>query len=302
MTLPSPLPNFLGIGAPRAGTTWLHRLLDDHPEVLMPSRRKELYFFDRHHERGLEWYADSFTVPADGVVPPRVGEVTPVYMYRPECRARIEALGTIDRFIVCLRNPVDLLWSGYRQNSAIYDFRGSLPEFMEVFPQVVDNGYYARALAPWFEQFGRDRFLLVRFDDLVRHPVETRTTVASFLDVDPERFPPDAGLSRVNQAEVPRFRRLYGLAKRSVTRLGRVDQTWVVDLAKKAGLKRLLVSGSRSGPPAPPPELLRSVAELYVQDLLELERLTGFDVRSWLPVDHGPGAEGAPDSSRGAVG
>jgi hypothetical protein len=224
MTTPSPLPNFLGIGAPRAGTTWLHEVLDSHPDVLMPSRRKELNFFSQDYERGLQWYVDSFQLPDGGAVPPRVGEITPMYMYRDHCRERIAELGTVDRFIVCLRNPVDLLWSGYKQNSAIFDFRGDLAEFMDAFPSVVDNGYYARALEPWIEEFSLERFIFVQFDDLKRDPVQTRAAVAKGLGVDPARYPDDAGLEPVNRAVRPRFGRLYSYAKRTVTRLHRADR------------------------------------------------------------------------------
>jgi len=38
-------PDFIGIGAQKAGTTWLHRNLTVHPEIFMP--RKEVHYFDR---------------------------------------------------------------------------------------------------------------------------------------------------------------------------------------------------------------------------------------------------------------
>ena len=54
------LPTFLGIGVQRAGTTWLHTLLNSHPDVYMPTHRKEIRFFDRYYERGLSWYEEFF--------------------------------------------------------------------------------------------------------------------------------------------------------------------------------------------------------------------------------------------------
>jgi hypothetical protein len=42
------LPNFIGIGAPRCGSTWLHELLQSHPQVYVPQRWKEVYFFDQN--------------------------------------------------------------------------------------------------------------------------------------------------------------------------------------------------------------------------------------------------------------
>jgi hypothetical protein len=38
-------PDFLGIGAQKAGTTWLHRSLQVHPQIWMPSL-KEIHYFD----------------------------------------------------------------------------------------------------------------------------------------------------------------------------------------------------------------------------------------------------------------
>ena len=57
------LPTFLGIGAPRAGTTWLNTLLSSHPDVYMPTRREEVRFFDRDYDFGLGWYESFFPPP-----------------------------------------------------------------------------------------------------------------------------------------------------------------------------------------------------------------------------------------------
>ena len=49
-------PTFLVIGAQRAGTTWLHLVLQSHPHIYMPKRRKEVHFFDWYYDRGVGWY------------------------------------------------------------------------------------------------------------------------------------------------------------------------------------------------------------------------------------------------------
>ena len=53
------LPNLLVIGASRAGTTWIDANLRRHPEVFMHAT-KELHFFDRHYDKGLEYYEKCF--------------------------------------------------------------------------------------------------------------------------------------------------------------------------------------------------------------------------------------------------
>lgn len=277
------LPSFLGIGAPRAGTTWLHDLLASHPQVRMPTLRKELNFFGRNYERGLDWYLSCFGEPS--VPPPRaIGEITPMYMYQEECLERVRSLGSVERFIVCLRDPVDLLWSHYRQQAAIHDFRGSLAEFMDTRPDAVANGLYARALRPWFDAFGLDRFLLLRFDEMTADVGRTEALLGSFLGIDPALFPPSAGTQPVNRSFSPRYRRAYRVAKRVADSLHRTDRSWIVDVAKRVGLAGALQRerAAANGPSAAQREAVRT---LYRHDLVELARLTGHDLRPWI---HGP--------------
>jgi hypothetical protein len=59
------LPDFIGIGAQKAGTTWLHRNLQAHPRIWMP-KEKELHYFDEKikQEGGL-WSRLSGGTPTD---------------------------------------------------------------------------------------------------------------------------------------------------------------------------------------------------------------------------------------------
>ena len=53
------LPDFILIGAARAGTTWISKNLGEHPEIFIP-RKKELHFFDSQYPKGLEFYESFF--------------------------------------------------------------------------------------------------------------------------------------------------------------------------------------------------------------------------------------------------
>ncbi|MEY2436768.1 MAG: hypothetical protein QOF97_1604, partial [Acidimicrobiaceae bacterium] len=77
MSTNRPLPDWLIIGAPKAGTTTLAAWLGEHPGAYV-SPVKEVSYFDLHHERGPDWYAGHFA----GAQPHQlVGEATPAYMY-----------------------------------------------------------------------------------------------------------------------------------------------------------------------------------------------------------------------------
>src|SRR4051812_6874199 len=52
------LPSFFVIGPPRTGTSWLHEVLSKRVSLSHPT--KETRFFDKHFDRGLEWYASHY--------------------------------------------------------------------------------------------------------------------------------------------------------------------------------------------------------------------------------------------------
>ena len=89
------LPTFLGIGAMRAGTTWLHDLLASHPDVFVPARRKEVNFFSFYYERGLSWYERFFPPESEAQNYRAIGEISPIYLYCDPCPERIASMSLI---------------------------------------------------------------------------------------------------------------------------------------------------------------------------------------------------------------
>ena len=67
-------PDFIGVGTQRSGTTWMQRLLRDHPRIVLPrDTRKEQHFFD--------WFGKAEMTDADVAryhdqFPRRPGEIT----------------------------------------------------------------------------------------------------------------------------------------------------------------------------------------------------------------------------------
>src|SRR5689334_22589981 len=89
------LPDFIAIGPPRTGTTWLYRALSGR--VGLPRDTKETDFFSDNYGRGIEWYLDFFRdCPAD--LP--IGEISPNYFAAPQAPDRIAA-SVPDCRIIC---------------------------------------------------------------------------------------------------------------------------------------------------------------------------------------------------------
>jgi hypothetical protein len=104
-----PLPAFVGLGAQKAGTTTLHALLSQHPQVHLPPQ-KELQFFSLHYAQGERWYRQQFSAAQRGQI---CGDITPYYLFHPWAPQRIAQLIPKARLIVLLRDPVERTLSHY---------------------------------------------------------------------------------------------------------------------------------------------------------------------------------------------
>ena len=86
------LPDYLIIGAQRAGTTSLHRYLVQHPGVRTMLRTKGVHFFDVNYGRGMGWYGSRFPTKLTAWYVARrhgtellTGEASPYYLFHPTC-------------------------------------------------------------------------------------------------------------------------------------------------------------------------------------------------------------------------
>jgi Sulfotransferase domain len=271
------LPTFLGIGVPRAGTTWLHTLLSDHPEVYLPSRRKEVRFFDRHHDQGPGWYEEFFCDPDEARRFTAIGEISPQYLYCEACPARISALLPTAKLLVMLRHPVDRAYSQFGFVIQRRDFRGTFEEFVATRPRALEMGFYSRYLEGYLRHFDRSKILPIVFEEAVSEHGGVRRDLAAFLGVSEELFP--GATERVNPSTVPRFRSLSSLAVKTGRRLRRHHLESLVDFAGRMGLRRLLTSGRRV--PRLDQGLKRELSQMYASEFEELERSWGVDLGRW---------------------
>jgi hypothetical protein len=274
-------PTFVGIGVPRAGTTWLHELLDAHPQVAVPTRRKEVHFFDVHFDRGIDWYEAFF--PRDPVASgcQAAGEITPHYLYHDQCPARIAELPSVRGLILMLRNPVERTFSHYIWRMRTAGYQGSFDQFLEDVPEAIPWGRYAENLRKYLPYFPLDRILILVHDRMFDDVPATRARIAEFLGVDVNGFPEGAGTDRVNPGSVPRFRTLSRIASKANLYLRRRDIDWLPGLAKKLGAKRLLRLEAKGPAPTLSPEWRSRLRDLFIGDIEDLETLAGLDLGAW---------------------
>lgn len=110
------IPNFFIIGAPKCGTTSLAAWLSDHPNICLSKTKEPHYFnFDcgMRRTRTLDQYADLFSDATES--DQAVGEATAIYLYSQKAVPAILAYAENPKFIVMLRNPIDMAPSLHQQ-------------------------------------------------------------------------------------------------------------------------------------------------------------------------------------------
>ena len=261
-------PDFLYIGIARAGSTWLFEMLRQHPDVFIPPA-KDLYFFDRFFNKGLDWYLSHFQHAGHAKA---VGELSHDYYFSEEATTRIqEALPNV-RLICCLREPVGRLVSGYVYNRTTSLRSGvSLADYAAQDEIVTQFEYYGH-LKRYLECFERERVLVVFYEEMIRNPESFMREIYRFLGVDDSFVPPNLH-ERINPSRNARAESLALFAYRFAQRLRRLGLANLVGRIKESKLlNRLLYRAPTEGlAEKPSPELIAALRK----DHGRLEALIG---------------------------
>ncbi len=275
------------IGAQKAGTSTLYRLLRDHPQIRIPSS-KEDPIFDRDTSADLvrEYLDERFADPGTA----RCGTVTPQYLSDPATAGRLHRFVPDAKIVVLLRDPVARAYSHYKMSvlreldtrsfddAAADQLRrlraGAAVELESETDSYVVRGNYGWLLEGWLRRYGPANVLCVFSDELDADTETALARVQAFLDVDPRR-PEDLDF-RFN-ASPPRHR-LSGLRKpvaRALRRVGwdRLD----VERKEKVSsfLERSLARFAPVPADAPSPETTAALRAYYAADGARLAELIG---------------------------
>ena len=217
--MPVHRPDFIIIGAQKAGTTSLHYYLDQHPGM-SGSYPKEVGFFDQDYYFGkkLKSYEKHFR----GWGAMKYFESTPDYLYTPETSKVMYDSYPDLKLIVMLRDPVKRAysaWNMYRDfldknlvnrllnsrphregnllHKKFYEGREVFPSFRECIdieidmiksgegfePSLLRRGLYLEQLNNYWKFFGKEKILILGFNDLVKDSDNTLKKITDFLGV-----------------------------------------------------------------------------------------------------------------------
>jgi len=182
------LPDFLGIGAQKSATSWLHQQLIKHPEIYLPEQ-KEIHYFDKHPSASLAWYSYHFK---EGVSKIK-GEITPGYAILPLKKIKlIKKIMPNAKLIYLLRNPIDRAWSHAlmdlvrRKNRRFEEISKS--EFYAHFKSKNNSmvrGDYLTCINNWLSVFPKNQLYIGFFDEIISQPKKILKEILKHIDVSP---------------------------------------------------------------------------------------------------------------------
>ncbi len=290
------LPNFVVIGAAKAGTTALYWYLADHPQVFM-SPVKETNFFaygldasgellygdpelHRFPVRTSDAYEELFSGAGSALA---IGEASPIYLECPQSANRISRLLPSARIVCGLREPVDRAYSDFlmylrargrrfdRDRDLSASARWARPDshWMRI-------SRYHDALSRYYELFPRERIHVFLFDDLKADPLACVREVYRAVGVDPG-FAPDLETPH-NIGGLPANRTLEKVFTSRA--LKQALEPWVPRRA--ANLARRLRTRNLRKPPPLPQALKDELSRHFREDIEQTSMLIGRNLEHWL--------------------
>lgn len=188
--LAGPLPTFLIVGAQKCGTTTLHDVLSQHPEISV-SHKKEINFFTlpQNYKKGLDFYRSFFS---ENKNTKSIGEASPGYLCYPDVHKKIyKDLGQI-KIVIIIRDPIKRAYSQYWDNRRKLKEKYTEQEIIHNYLEVEFNpkslGYFSRGVyypdvKKYMDQFGRDNVKIIILEELIKSQKLHLQNLYRFLNV-----------------------------------------------------------------------------------------------------------------------
>lgn len=301
------LPDFLVIGAPKAGTTALHAALASHPGLFMSSVKEPKFFLtegppptrggpgDAQTYQEHIWRRPDYEALFEAAPPGALrGESTPFYLHDRDAQVRIHKLLPEARLIAMLRDPVDRahsnwahLWAAGLEPigdvvAACAAEEQRIRDGWAAFWRYVDLGRYGAQLQHLYKLFPRERVLVLRYRELRDRPVGTLDRICTFLGAEPGIVDsvPQANVTRhVEDSAATR-------ALRSLLRGGATIGAYVPPVVRHTVRRPFLAALHRGRPRRRPltPAQRERLLPYFADDVRLLGEVTGTDFSDWLEV------------------
>jgi len=289
--------DFIGIGAPRAGTSWLGQCLAEHPQVNF-AKNKETNFFCYNNFKFAknipefsklkcqDWksYKALFSDNQSQIK----GEFSPSYLYDEMAVELIKKTYPNAKIIVSLRNPVETVYSYYCHIKSLDNWASSYlrsktfdqtwEEYNYFLPEL---GFFYKYFKRYFETFLRENIHVIIYDDIKKEPQKVIKELYKFLGIDDTFIPSSLNL-KINKSKKVRFEFLLKVSRP------------IINIIEKFNLRPLIgkyfkfssriyskIIWRKQKHPRINEETAKVLKKYYKSDIEKLEQLISRDLSSW---------------------
>ncbi len=276
------LPDFLIIGAMKAGTTSLYRDLLANPAVFMPIDKEpwNLARDDVCQPQGLRQYAKLFEKAKAHQI---CGEASTVYSQLPDItgvpqRAR-QVLGDRLTVIYLVREPVSRIVSHHCHLWLSGAVACGIDHAVRRYPRFINYSRYAMQIEPWREVLGPQQVLIVQFETYINDRRGTVASVSRFLGIEPqcEQIRAETAYNKSEGKPVPKGP-VASLRRRW---LYRTILRPLIPLSAREKLRFALLPKASTQPDPPSMETVRYIIEQVRDDAERLRVIMGQDDPLW---------------------
>lgn len=281
------LPDFIVIGAGKAGTTSLYDYLNQHPQIYLCPKKETFFFTDEkyrssHLKYGAVQTRDEYEALFLASLEEKiVGEISTTYYFRPESAQLIRAALPEVKIIAILRNPIERAFSAYQMHVNNGSETRSFADVIDPSIKYVRNGFYYKQLRTYYEVFDHSKIKILFYEDYCADSSTFLSSIFAFVGADSSFMPDTSRRNRVGG--VPK--RLWVkklLAENNPLRatVAKVLRSFMPSATRKRIREYLLnkntvrISLDR--------ENYAKLAEIYREDILKLQMLVDRDLSHWL--------------------
>ena len=291
-------PDFYIIGAPKAGTSSLAQYLDEHAGVFVSKPKEPRYFAEDFGDRPIRdehTYLDLFADAAPDAV---LGEATTDYLVSEVAVERILQVRPDARFVVMLRNPIEMVFAMHAQERKNgYETIGdpqkawaaierrkagrSLPTLCNERKRLFydDRCRLGEQIERLQAKVAADRLKIIFMEDFSNDTERLYRETLGFVGIDacqPREFPV---LNRRHHIKHPAMIQLWKLGKTVKDKLGLKTEFGILSQIQALGM-----SGEAVEDDGDQTAFRRALRDYFEPDIRLLGHLTSRDLSAWLHV------------------
>ena len=287
------LPDFIIVGAPKAGTTSLFHYIKEHADIFMCEPKEVNYFSGEDINEQNLFYSD-FKVNklvdykklfSFARLDQIKGEASVSYLFYPEVAQRIFETIPACKIIAVLRNPIERGYSHYLMDyklglvdlpyEDIVFKRGDHKDLALYYQQYVELGFYAIQLERYFAVFPKEQIKIYTQDELKMDTAAVVKNLFEFLNV---KYT-DIVKSELqhNQFSLPKNKLIHKLYSSVWLRK---SLSAILPYSFREKVKSVLFKKGKK--PELTQKTIEKLLEIYSPDILKLNEMIDQDVLTWI--------------------